>query len=249
MALWRFENGLPSLFTLSVKGTKALPSSDSGKARRKAPVKITSTPNRRRPAEISGTEAESKESGGDISSDAQSDEFAEQTEDSAISSADSKSETISPSKGTEKSGEKGFFKSYKPWTILGILLICAAVCLVMRLKKHKNLKIISLSARSALCFRWRSHLQAFRRWTATMPPFQKEGSAGTVTVSIRCDTPCWQVRQQLCPRKRHYSRQHRNPLESGETAFDILGDVSRTYGIQVESTGTGGDNSLAYIKE
>ena len=49
VALWRFENGLPSLFTLSVKGTKALPSSDSGKARRKAPVKITSTPNRRRP--------------------------------------------------------------------------------------------------------------------------------------------------------------------------------------------------------
>ena len=79
-------------------------------------------------------------------------------------------------------------------------------------------------------------------------PVSKRGFGGNGHRLHSLRHPCWQVRQQLCPRKRHYSRQHRNPLESGETAFDILGDVSRTYGIQVESTGTGGDNSLAYIK-
>lgn len=249
VALWRFENGLPSLFTLSVKGTKALPSSDSGKSPSESPREnhFDSKPGDA-PAEISGTEAEDKESGGDISSDAQSDEFAEQTEDSAISSADSKSETISPSKGTEKSGEKGFFKSYKPWTILGIILICAAVCLVMRLKKHKNIKNYLFVGAIGLVLSLAVAFTSFSSVDNHYTPVSKEGSAGTVTVSIRCDTLTGKSDNSFVPENGIILDSTEIPLESGETAFDILGDVSRTYGIQVESTGTGGDNSLAYIK-
>ena len=79
-------------------------------------------------------------------------------------------------------------------------------------------------------------------------PVSKAGSAGTVTMSIRCDTLAGKSDSSFVPENGIILDSTEIPLESGETAFDILGDVSRTYGIQVESTGTGGDNSLAYIK-
>lgn len=138
VALYRYENGLPSLFSLSVKGKKSLdPISSDSDCSAKQNGSGSSLLSDDRMAEQNSNLQGSEE----ISGQTEDQIYLKEQNDGSISdSLPSLSVTPSTVEEQSENQSKGFFSGYKPWVILGIIAVAAVLSLILWLKKIRSTK-------------------------------------------------------------------------------------------------------------
>lgn len=269
VALWRYEHGLPSLFDLSVKGTKAIPanlpsanpSGSNGGSGSNAGGKSDGRNNGHNGStdtadNQNGQSAANGQNGANSpdqtdqnpSSDGSADQGAEKagrseglvTDDGSSLSADS---------DRSKGGKTGFFKSYKPVAIGVILILAAAAALILFLKKKLNKKNAVFLAISAAVLSLAVLLTSFKTAGNYYSPVSKPDSVGKAFISIRCDTVLGKSESSHIPKDGIILDTTELEITENQTVYDLLTDAAKAYNIQVENSGVNGQNSsMAYIR-
>ena len=134
---------------------------------------------------------------------------------------------------------------YKLWAILAALAIALIVCLIMLLLGKSNIKnyiaVIGLTAVVIIIIL----LTNFESVESYRQVDDKTSPAGTVTMSIRCDTIADEDDRPLTiPEDGAILDNAEFTISEGETVYDILLEASKTYGIQIDNRGADG---VAYI--
>lgn len=247
VALYRYEKGLPSLFSLSVKGKKSLdPISSDSDCSTKQNGSGSSLLSDDRTAEQNSNLQGSEE----ISGQTEDQIYLKEQNDGSISDC-LPSLSVTPSTVEEQSENqsKGFFSGYKPWVILGIIAVAAVLSLILWLKKIRSTKNFVLIGALAGLLSLAILFTNFSSARDYYSPVSKTDTVGSVTLTIRCDTILEKSDNSRIPKDGIILPQTEIALCEGETVFDILTDAAKTYGIQVENSGVNGDSkSLAYIK-
>lgn len=269
VALWRYEHGLPPLFDLSVKGTKAIPanlpsanpsgsndgsgSNAGGKSdgRNNGHNGSTDTADNQ-----NGQSAANGQNGANSpdqtdqnpSSDGSADQGAEKAGRSeGLVTADGSS--LSADSDRSKGGKTGFFKSYKPVAIGVILILAAAAALILFLKKKLNKKNAVFLAISAAVLSLAVLLTSFKTAGNYYSPVSKPDSVGKAFISIRCDTVLGKSESSHIPKDGIILDTTELEITENQTVYDLLTDAAKAYNIQVENSGVNGQNSsMAYIR-
>ena len=139
---------------------------------------------------------------------------------------------------------------YKLWVGAGILAAVLIVCVILRFcgKRHrKNYLFVCLIGILLLVILLLTDFQSAGDYYSGTSP-EKSGIAGTVTLSIRCDTIVGKSDAAYIPADGVILPVTAFSLAEGETVFDILTEAARTYRIQVDSSGSlSGASQLVYI--
>ena len=269
VALWRYEHGLPSLFDLSVKGTKAIPAnlpsanpsgsndgsgsnaggkSDGHNNGHNGSTDTADNQNGQSAANGQNGANSPDQTDQNPSSDGSADQGAEKagrseglvTDDGSSLSADS---------DRSKGGKTGFFKSYKPVAIGVILILAAAAALILFLKKKLNKKNAVFLAISAAVLSLAVRLTSFKTAGNYYSPVSKPDSVGKVSISIRCDTVLGKSDSSHIPKDGIILDTTELEITENQTVYDLLTDAAKAYNIQVENSGVNGQNSsMAYIR-
>ncbi len=269
VALWRYEHGLPSLFDLSVKGTKAIPAnlpsanpsgsndgsgsnaggkSDGHNNGHNGSTDTADNQNGQSAANGQNGANSPDQTDQNPSSDGSADQGAEKagrseglvTDDGSSLSADS---------DRSKGGKTGFFKSYKPVAIGVILILAAAAALILFLKKKLNKKNAVFLAISAAVLSLAVLLTSFKTAGNYYSPVSKPDSVGKVSISIRCDTVLGKSDSSHIPKDGIILDTTELEITENQTVYDLLTDAAKAYNIQVENSGVNGQNSsMAYIR-
>lgn len=269
VALWRYEHGLPSLFDLSVKGTKAIPAnlpsanpsgsndgsgsnaggkSDGHNNGHNGSTDTADNQNGQSAANGQNGANSPDQTDQNQSSDGSADQVAEKagrseglvTDDGSSLSADS---------DRSKGGKTGFFKSYKPVAIGVILILAAAAALILFLKKKLNKKNAVFLAISAAVLSLAVLLTSFKTAGNYYSPVSKPDSVGKVSISIRCDTVFGKSDSSHIPKDGIILDTTELEITENQTVYDLLTDAAKAYNIQVENSGVNGQNSsMAYIR-
>ena len=269
VALWRYEHGLPSLFDLSVKGTKAIPAnlpsanpsgsndgsgsnaggkSDGHNNGHNGSTDTADNQNGQSAANGQNGANSPDQTDQNQSSDGSADQGAEKagrseglvTDDSSSLSADS---------DRSKGGKTGFFKSYKPVAIGVILILAAAAALILFLKKKLNKKNTVFLAISAAVLSLAVLLTSFKTAGNYYSPVSKPDSVGKASISIRCDTVLGKSDSSHIPKDGIILDTTELEITENQTVYDLLTDAAKAYNIQVENSGVNGQNSsMAYIR-
>ena len=269
VALWRYEHGLPSLFDLSVKGTKAIPAnlpsanpsgsndgsgsnaggkSDGHNNGHNGSTDTADNQNGQSAANGQNGANSPDQTDQNQSSDGSADQGAEKagrseglvTDDGSSLSADS---------DRSKGGKTGFFKSYKPVAIGVILILAAAAALILFLKKKLNKKNAVFLAISAAVLSLAVLLTSFKTAENYYSPVSKPDSVGKVSISIRCDTVLGKSESSHIPKDGIILDTTELEITENQTVYDLLTDAAKAYNIQVENSGVNGQNSsMAYIR-
>lgn len=269
VALWRYEHGLPSLFDLSVKGTKAIPanlpsanpSGNNGGSGSNAGGKSDGRNNGHNGStdtadNQNGQSAANGQNGANSpdqtdqnpSSDGSADQGAEKAGRSeGLVTADGSS--LSADSDRSKGGKTGFFKSYKPVAIGVILILAAAAALILFLKKKLNKKNAVFLAISAAVLSLAVLLTSFKTAENYYSPVSKSDSVGKASISIRCDTVLGKSDSSHIPKDGIILDTTELEITENQTVYDLLTDAAKAYNIQVENSGVNGQNSsMAYIR-
>ncbi|MBR5365565.1 MAG: DUF4430 domain-containing protein [Clostridia bacterium] len=137
---------------------------------------------------------------------------------------------------------------YRKWAYLGVGCAGLAVCVVLLAagKRHvKNFIAVGVFVLLGAAFVYFTDFQSVGEYYRAGP--EKENRVGTVTMTIRCDTVTDKTDSDLIPRDGVILPVTEFPIEEGDTAYDILTEAARTYGIQIESRGTEGMRYVAGI--
>lgn len=269
VALWRYEHGLPSLFDLSVKGTKAIPAnlpsanpsgsndgsgsnaggkSDGHNNGHNGNTDTADNQNGQNAANGQNGANSPDQTDQNPSSDGSADQGAEKagrseglvTDDGSSLSADS---------DRSKGGKTGFFKSYKPVAIGVILILAAAAALILFLKKKLNKKNAVFLAISAAVLSLAVLLTSFQTAGNYYSPVSKPDSVGKASISIRCDTVLGKSESSHIPKDGIILDTTELEITENQTVYDLLTDAAKAYNIQVENSGVNGQNSsMAYIR-
>ena len=269
VALWRYEHGLPSLFDLSVKGTKAIPAnlpsanpsgsndgsgsnaggkSDGHNNGHNGSTGTADNQNGQSAANGQNGANSPDQTDQNPSSDGSADQGAEKagrseglvTDDGSSLSADS---------DRSKVGKTEFFKSYKPVAIGVILILAAAAALILFLKKKLNKKNAVFLAISAAVLSLAVLLTSFKTAENYYSPVSKPDSVGKVSISIRCDTVLGKSESSHIPKDGIILDTTELEITENQTVYDLLTDAAKAYNIQVENSGVNGQNSsMAYIR-
>lgn len=269
VALWRYEHGLPSLFDLSVKGTKAIPAnlpsanpsgsndgsgsnaggkSDGHNNGHNGSTDTADNQNGQSAANGQNGANSPDQTDQNQSSDGSADQGAEKagrseglvTDDGSSLSADS---------DRSKGGKTGFFKSYKPVAIGVILILAAAAALILFLKKKLNKKNAVFLAISAAVLSLAVLLTSFKTAGNYYSPVSKPDSVGKASISIRCDTVLGKSESSHIPKDGIILDTTELEITENQTVYDLLTDAAKAYNIQVENSGVNGQNSsMAYIR-
>ena len=269
VALWRYEHGLPSLFDLSVKGTKAIPAnlpsanpsgsndgsgsnaggkSDGHNNGHNGSTDTADNQNGQSAANGQNGANSPDQTDQNPSSDGSADQGAEKagrseglvTDDGSSLSADS---------DRSKGGKTGFFKSYKPVAIGVILILAAAAALILFLKKKLNKKNAVFLAISAAVLSLAVLLTSFKTAGNYYSPVSKPDSVGKAFISIRCDTVLGKSESSHIPKDGIILDTTELEITENQTVYDLLTDAAKAYNIQVENSGVNGQNSsMAYIR-
>lgn len=269
VALWRYEHGLPPLFDLSVKGTKAIPAnlpsanpsgsndgsgsnaggkSDGRNNGHNGSTDTADNQNGQSAANVQNGANSPDQTDQNPSSDGSAGQGAEKagrseglvTDDGSSLSADS---------DRSKGGKTGFFKSYKPVAIGVILILAAAAALILFLKKKLNKKNAVFLAISAAVLSLAVLLTSFKTAENYYSPVSKPDSVGKVSISIRCDTVLGKSESSHIPKDGIILDTTELEITENQTVYDLLTDAAKAYNIQVENSGVNGQNSsMAYIR-
>lgn len=269
VALWRYEHGLPSLFDLSVKGTKAIPAnlssanpsgsndgsgsnaggkSDGHNNGHNGSTDTADNQNGQSAANGQNGANSPDQTDQNPSSDGSADQGAEKAGRSeGLVTADGSS--LSADSDRSKGGKTGFFKSYKPVAIGVILILAAAAALILFLKKKLNKKNAVFLAISAAVLSLAVLLTSFKTAGNYYSPVSKPDSVGKVSISIRCDTVLGKSESSHIPKDGIILDTTELEITENQTVYDLLTDAAKTYNIQVENSGVNGQNSsMAYIR-
>lgn len=269
VALWRYEHGLPSLFDLSVKGTKAipanLPSANSSGSNDGSGSNAGGKSDGRNNGHNGSTDTaynQNGQSAANVQNGANSPDQIDQNP-SSDGSADQGAEKAGRSEGLvtddgsslsadsdrSKGGKTGFFKSYKPVAIGVILILAAAAALILFLKKKLNKKNAVFLAISAAVLSLAVLLTSFKTAGNYYSPVSKPDSVGKVSISIRCDTVLGKSDSSHIPKDGIILDTTELEITENQTVYDLLTDAAKAYNIQVENSGVNGQNSsMAYIR-
>ncbi len=137
---------------------------------------------------------------------------------------------------------------YKKWAYLGVGCAGALACIVLYAVGKRNVKnylavgaVVILGA----AFVYFTDFQSVGDYYSAGP--EKENAFGTVTMTIRCDTVTDKSDSELIPADGVILPLTAFPIEEGDTAYDILTEAARAFGIQMEARGTEGMRYVAGI--
>lgn len=276
VALWRYEHGLPSLFNLSVNGTKAVPAKSpvadpsgnnngsgsntgdknnnhnnghNGSTGNQGGQNGQGTANGQNDAgSPNQTDQSPSPDGQDTPADGSADQTAEKDGRSeGLVTADGSS--LSADSDRSNGGKAGFFSSYKPVAIGVILILAAAAALILFLKKKLNKKNAVFLAISAAVLSLAVLLTSFQTAGNYYSPVSKPDSVGKASISIRCDTVLGKSESSHIPQDGIILDTTELDITENQTVYDLLTDAAKTYNIQVENSGVNGQNiSMAYIR-
>lgn len=273
VALWRYEHGLPSLFNLSVKGTKAIPanlpyanpSGSNDGSGSTAGGKSDGHNGGTDTADRSGGHGSAKGKSG-ANPSGQADQTASsdgqdtpddgsltvrETEKSSQSEGLVTADGSSLSSNSDRPGGRktDFFKSYKPVAIGVILILTAIAALILFLKKKLNKKNAIFLAISAVVLSIAVLLTSFQTTKSYYSPVSRADAVGKASISVRCDTVLGKSDSSHIPKDGIILDTTELEISENQTVFDLLTDAAKTYNIQVENSGVNGQNSsMAYIR-
>ena len=78
-------------------------------------------------------------------------------------------------------------------------------------------------------------------------PTKKENAIGTVTMTIRCDTIVGKSDEKYIPSDGVILDTTTFDIEEGDTAYDILAEGARVYGISIDVSSIGYVSGIGYI--
>lgn len=165
------------------------------------------------------------------------------TESDSGSLSESVTEEVSPEPNEGGGG------GYKVWVCLGIVVLAAGVCAILLITGRKNKKnfifVLIVSAVLIIVVLVTNISSKENYFTGEDV---KAGSAGIVTMEIRCDTVAGQGDSKYIPEDGVILAKTSFPIDEGDTVFDVLTYAAKKYNIQMENKGTLlGTNGMIYI--
>lgn len=142
---------------------------------------------------------------------------------------------------TSPNGDKS---GYKPFAMLIIAGVCLVVCFVLLLlKKHwKNFLFVGIVGIAGILIVIFTDFSSPENYYGTQT--EKNNAVGTVTMSIRCDILEGKEINEHIPKDYCILADTQFNLEDGETAYDILLEAAKQFGISVEHEGS---SDIIYI--
>ena len=135
--------------------------------------------------------------------------------------------------------------SYKPYAIIGIVILTLVICAVFAIKKkHKNnyLFVAFVAAVAILTVIFTDFRSAESYYSQSETT--KDNTIGTVSMSIRCDILNGKATSEYIPADGCILEMTEFDIAEGETAYDILIEAAKKYGISVEHKG---GSDIVYI--
>ena len=163
--------------------------------------------------------------------------FPAETEAPAVSGAEAPAESGGGA-AAESARKAG---AYKKWAYLGVAaagVLACAVFFALGKRNPKNFAAIAVFVLAGAAFVRFTDFQSVETYYRAAE--EKENAVGTVTLTIRCDTVAGQLESDLIPADGVILPLTEYAIEEGETAFDVLTEAAKEYGIQMESRGSGG---------
>ena len=130
---------------------------------------------------------------------------------------------------------------YRKWAYLGVGIAGVLACVVLFAvgKRHyKNYIAVGLFVLLGAAFVHFTDFQSVGTYYSAGP--EKENAVGHVTMTIRCDTVLGKTDSELIPEDGVILPLTEFAIEEGDTAYSILTEAARTYGIQTETRGAEG---------
>ena len=142
---------------------------------------------------------------------------------------------------TSPNGDKS---GYKPFAMLIIAGVCLVACFVLLLlKKHwKNFLFVGIVGIAGILIVIFTDFSSPENYYGTQT--EKNNAVGTVTMSIRCDILEGKEINEHIPKDYCILADTQFNLEDGETAYDILLEAAKQFGISVEHEGS---SDIIYI--
>lgn len=143
--------------------------------------------------------------------------------------------------------------SYKLWATLAIIIV-AGVCLVLYVRKNRNIKnyiVIAVIAVVAVFFVWVTNFQTPDSYYESATDV-KENVIGTVTLTIRCDTIVGKDGNEYIPDDGIILELTQCEIEEGDTVYDVLMEATANEKIHIETNGSAGSTyveGINYIYE
>ena len=138
---------------------------------------------------------------------------------------------------------------YKLYAILGVLLAAGIVCLILLLRKKRGAKrylAVLIRAAGAIVFILLTNFESRESYAQVE---QKTDAAGAVTMTVRCDILADEDDLPLyIPDDGVILPPTSFTISSGETAYDILLEASKTYDIRIDNRGGPGSAYIAGIQ-
>ncbi|MBR5751095.1 MAG: DUF4430 domain-containing protein [Clostridia bacterium] len=139
---------------------------------------------------------------------------------------------------------------YKTVSTLALILLALPACALMCLKKKhrfKNCLFVVLVASALACVIWFTDIRSTEAYYS--PETERTGEeAGTVTLTIRCDTVLGLSDAEYIPADGVILPVTEFAILRGDTVYDVLTQAARTYRIQLDSkSGALGGYGLKYI--
>lgn len=180
---------------------------------------------------------------------------AQATVSSSRTTVTSKAASASGSVSTGMSGEadenaqlseKAERSGYKPIAIVIIIstaLLASLVIFVMGKRNYKNFIFVGIFAAAGIAAVLLTDIKSKETYYSGEVS-HKENAAGTVTMTIRCDTIAGKTDFDYVPDDGIILDVTEFEIEDGDTAYDVLTEAAQTYGIQIDNRG---GESTAYI--
>ena len=137
---------------------------------------------------------------------------------------------------------------YKPiatMAIVGALAVACVVLILLKKKNYKNFIAAAIIAAGAIIFVWATDIKAPDDYYGK--PTKKENAIGTVTMTIRCDTIVGKSDEKYIPSDGVILPVTSFDIEEGDTAYDILAEGARVYGISIDVSSIGYVSGIGYI--
>ena len=139
----------------------------------------------------------------------------------------------------------GSAPGYKLWACLAAAGLGLAACLVLRLRGKRSRKsylfvlILTAAAAGLICA---TNIQTPSQYYSGAP--SASGTAGKVTMTIRCDTVAGESASRSIPADGVILPVTEFPIDSGNTVYSVLAAAAKQYGIRMDSRGSA---KTAYI--
>lgn len=131
--------------------------------------------------------------------------------------------------------------------IVGAAGVLSLVCFATGKRNYKNFIAIGVAAAVGITIVMVTDIKSKDEYYHG-EKISKPDAVGTVTMTIRCDTVAGKSDSEYIPEDGIILDVTEFDLSEGETVYDILTEAARTYGIQVENTGSsGGAHGMVYI--